>query len=486
MPHNFTDETIVGLFGHAEAERESPQRLIEYFFKNDAYSRVRSNLRLRILVGYKGVGKSALFKICELEDHRDGIASVWIKPDDIAHLATTNSDLNATIREWKQGIQSIIFEKVAEEFGHVSNESKSQLQTYGRGFLQALISYADDRFKSITDPAKKALISGFLKKKRLVVYLDDLDRGWTGSPEYAARISAMLNAVRDIIADTDGIYFRVALRSDVYHIVRRSDANGDKIEGDVIWMQWTNDDIFRVLVRRVATFEGKGMQLVAFGSMSQERLAIYLDGVFEKKFHGKGLWDHRDMYQVILSFVRAKPRDIILFCAGAAKVAARNKHQIISSKDVEDSLTAYCQGRVDDVINEFRSELPDLDRLIRGMKVSQREIKERKGSRFTTDELVLKLKDIISQGKFVFYDGSVASPMDLVKFLFKITFITARKQLPTGFVERKYFDEAMHLTTEYADYGYGWEIHPAYRWALTQDTPSHLFEEVDPTDFAVR
>ncbi|HEX3809306.1 MAG TPA: hypothetical protein VHW02_06360 [Rhizomicrobium sp.] len=480
----FSDETIVRLFGHEEAEREDPNRLIEYFVKNDVYTRVRADLRLRILVGYKGVGKSALFKFCEIEDQRNDIASVWIKLDDVANVAQDQRDLNAKIKEWKDTIQEIVFRKVAEEFGHLPSESDNEIVRYGSGFLQSLISLANKRLGTVADPTKRALVNGFLKKKRLVVYLDDLDRGWTGSEADTVRIAALLNAVRDIVADTEGVYFRVALRSDVYNIVRRRDSNADKIEGDTIWLQWNNDDIFRVLVRRVATFEGKGGELAAFGNIDQPRLAKYLDGVFDPKYSGIGLWDNRAMYHVVLSFVRAKPRDIVLFCSGAARIAEKNKHGIIKSSDVAASLKGYCQGRVNDIINEFRSELPDIERLIYGMKASAREIKERKGNKYTTAELVEKLKDIISQGKFVFFNGRVASPNDLIRFLFRVTFITARKKLPSGLIERKYFDEAQHLAVQSADFGYSWEVHPAYRWALDQEGQVDLFREVEPTDFS--
>lgn len=484
MPHTFTDEAIVRLFGYEDAEREEPARLIEYFVKNDVYTRVRANLKLRILVGYKGVGKSALFKICEIEDKREGVASIWIKPDDIAHLSGDETDLNIKIKEWKNSIQEIIFRKVAEEFGRLPSDSENRLISYGSGFLQSLLSLANERLGGVIEPAKRTVVSDFLKKKRLVVYLDDLDRGWTGSAAHITKTAALLNAVRDIIADSQGLYFRIALRSDVYNIVRRRDSNADKMEGDTIWMQWTNDDIFRVLVRRVATFEGRGMQLAAYGGASQQQLAKYLDSVFEPRYSGLGLWDNRATYHVILSFVRAKPRDIVLFCSGAARLAAKNKHHVIKSSDIKDSLKGYCQGRVNDVINEFRSELPDIERLIYGMKASQREIKERRGNRYSTDELIVKIKDIMSQGKFTFFDGRIATPTDLIKFLFRVTFITARKKSVTGFVERKYFDEAMHLSTQFADFGYDWEVHPAYRWALEQEQPINLFNEVEPTDFS--
>jgi hypothetical protein len=220
MQLTFTDEEIVKLFGHEEAEREDRQRLIEYFFKNDAYRRVRANLQLRILVGYKGVGKSALFRVCDSEDKNDGIASVLIKPDDIAEISSDQADLNLAIRRWKEGIQEIIFRKVAGEFGRLPDDSESALINYGNGFLQSLIALANNRIGRAADPAKSAMMRAFLNKKRLVVYVDDLDSGWKGSTAETTKISALLSAVRHIIADTPGIFFRIALRSDVFDIIR--------------------------------------------------------------------------------------------------------------------------------------------------------------------------------------------------------------------------------------------------------------------------
>ena len=489
MSVDFTDENIVKLFGHEEAEREEPKRLIEYFVKNNVYNRVKANLRLRVLVGYKGVGKSALFKVCELEDAKDGIPSVWIKPDDITELSTSDqtSDLNLRIRNWKSGIQDIVFRKAIEEFGHLNENPNKTIISYGRGLVQSLITFANDIVKQKLDPAKRALIQGFLNKKRLIVYLDDLDRDWNGSDRDVLKISALLNAVRDIIADSQGIFIRVALRSDVYNIVRSRDASTDKIEGDTVWMHWTNDDIFRVLVRRIATFFGKGVELAAFGEQTQQQLATtYLNQVFEPTYQGIGLWENRPMYHVILSLIRAKPRDMVLLCTVAAKMAGDRKHQVVQTSDLTDCLKRYCEGRVRDVINEFRSELPDIERLIYGMKPTQQEIRRGEGNRYTTDRLITKLNHLISQGKFIFFDNRVTTSNDLLRFLFKITFITARKESSGGYIERKYYDEAMNITVPSADFGYEWEIHPAYRWGLDPSgSSSTVLEKIELTDLAI-
>ena len=63
--------------------------------------------------------------------------------------------------------------------------------------------------------------------------------------------------------------------------------------------------------------------------------------------------------------------------------------------------------------------------------------------------------------------------------MYKINFLTARKKLPNGEVDRKYFEENRYLSGHFADFGYDWEVHPAYRWALQPDAVYNILLSVD-------
>jgi len=121
-----------------------------------------------------------------------------------------------------------------------------------------ILDFLKDTFKEPAwlnlAPAKKKLIEQSLTKNAIYVYIDDLDRGWQGRREDNVRISALLNAVRDITTENRGIHFRISLRSDVYFLVRTSDESTDKIEGSVIWHTWTNHEIFVLLIKRIESF----------------------------------------------------------------------------------------------------------------------------------------------------------------------------------------------------------------------------------------
>jgi hypothetical protein len=179
-----------------------------------------------------------------------------------------------------------------------------------------------------------------------------------------------------------------------------------------------------------------------------------------------------------MSLIRKRPRDLVKLLTLAARRANIDKATKISTRHLEGVFEEYSQGRLQDTINEYRSELPDLERLILNMKPSKKQKKTSESYVYTTDELLKKIKTIESQGAFFWQNKSKADTKGLAAFLYKINFITARKKTENG-IDRKYFEENRYLSNKFADFGYEWEIHPAYRWALQPDNLFDIFKEVE-------
>jgi hypothetical protein len=477
----FTDEEIQSIFGHEAAEDEKPERLKSYYFKSAIYEKVTAQLGLRILVGHKGIGKSALFTIAMQEERERSQLPILIRPDDITGIGTDSGDFLNTIREWKRGLEKIIAEKALDALGirrqggiagAVSNAGKviAFLKESIRPYVEGKIDLA---------PMQRALISNFLKTGNITVYVDDLDRGWEARKQDIARISALLNALRDLCNENQGLRFKLSLRSDVYYLVRTSDESTDKIEGSVVWFTWTNHEILALLVKRIETFLGRIANEQDLLRMVQYDLAKYLREVMDPIFDGKGKWRNVPIHRVLMSLIRKRPRDLVKLCTLAAKKTHDDDRHKISTSDFKAIFEEYSQGRVQDTINEFKSELPDIERLLINMKPNRIERKTALGYVYKTDALIKKLETIGEMGQFQFRNGNTASPKDLASFLYKINFLTARKVLPTGEIDRKYFEENRYLSAKFADFGYDWEIHPAYRWALQPDTINQIYEQME-------
>jgi hypothetical protein len=129
MP-TFSDQNIAKLFGAEAAEDEPEDRFRQYFFFNQTYENLISDLPLRILVGHKGVGKSALLKRAKLHDDDSSLLSVWLTPGDISAVATRDSgdDFTKLVEYWKQGIFAIIAKHV---LGDAANDLLNQPKMSG-------------------------------------------------------------------------------------------------------------------------------------------------------------------------------------------------------------------------------------------------------------------------------------------------------------------------------------------------------------------
>lgn len=477
----FDDATIEKLFGNEAADYENIERLREYYFKGKVYSRVTADLPLRIIVGHKGVGKSALIRYAMHEDYMNGVLPVLIKPDDVVAIAKSNIDFLQRIKDWKTGLSQVIGNKVLEDFG-IGDNATMQLFTQPGGKLLNLIH---DSISGLLDkagvniaPTKESIAKRFLEKKKIRVYIDDLDRGWAAKKDEINRISALLSAVLDMCTEYPGIQFRVALRSDVYFLYRTSDESTDKTEGSVVWFSWTNHEILALLVKRVETFFGRTPP-DKLEKLPQSELAKFLLPIMEERFHGAGKWENAPIHRILMTLIRRRPRDLVKLCSLAARHAHEREENKIYTEDFEGIFEEYSQGRSQDTFNEYKSELPQIQRLIEGMRPTAKEVKEGMGWIYSTDSLNKKLANICQQGSFTFSSGTKASPKELAQFMYKINFLVARKDHGNdGLIERKYFEENRYISSEFRDFGYGWEIHPAFRKHLQPESIFSLSKSI--------
>jgi len=474
---DFTEQNIAALFGHEAAEDEDIERLKSYYLKGAIYDQVANDLPIRLLVGHKGIGKSALFHIAMSEDAQANRLAILIKPDDIAGIGDSEQNFLQLIREWKSGITEIISRKALVNFGILRDDWRGKLNQYGGKFIDFLQSTlrAED-YANLAD-AKRRVVVDFLQNGKIFVYLDDLDRGWQGNAQDVKKLSALLNAVRDLASECKGVCFRISLRSDVYYLVRTSDESTDKIEGSVLWYSWTNHEILAMLAKRIEHFHGRVRTTEELVALNQLQLSKLLSPAMEETFHGRGNWRNIPTYRMLMSLVRKRPRDIVKLCTLAARNARSKGNAIIGTENFNNVFEEYSQGRLQDTVNEYRTELPDIERLLLGMKPSREEKKTSAGYIYSTEALFSKIQKIQQSGAFKFHGGKNADFKDLAAFLYKINFITARKE-DGEFIQRRYFEESRYLSHKFVDFGFDWEVHPAYRWALQPDNLSEIFDSL--------
>jgi hypothetical protein len=152
---------------------------------------------------------------------------------------------------------------------------------------------------------------------------------------------------------------------------------------------------------------------------------------------------------------------------------------MITTNDLRSSFEAYSNERLQDIINEFKTEMPGIGKLVHGMRPTKKERTTMQTYLYTNDQLMMKLRNLKDMNNFRFTNGEIVTPKTLAEFLYRIDFITARKDDERGKIIRMYFDQNKYLQSQFADYGFKWEIHPAYRWALQPGEPDSIFRMLD-------
>ena len=471
---DFSEEQIRDMFGDLAAEDERKERFRAYFIKTDVYKKIHNFLPIRILVAHKGIGKSAVFQMSYLENIKNNVLSVWVRPDDILSIANaeTGADPLEMIRQWKMGLEELLVEKVVSNF-NISKDSDTINQISRNGLkLTERIGMIVKKVQDVVDvdAIKKSVAEQYLKNHKIVIYVDDLDRAWNGSKQNIYRISALLNAVRDMCNESNELCFRISLRSDVYYLVRTADESTDKIDGNVLWLTWTEHELLALLVKRVQTYFGNNIPERELLDMEQREMSAYLDDIMVGTFEGAGKWNNRPIRYIFLSLIRRRPRDLINLCTLAARNANSEGRNLIVTEDWEEVFEQYSSSRLQDTINEHKYELPDIERLLLGMKPSHEMKKTGKPFVYDKERLVRKIEGIMQNGKFYFANNKECTVEELIAFMYKINFLNARKDVTGGFIDRKYFEDNKYITSNSVDFGYDWEVHPAFRWALYPET----------------
>ena len=479
---DFSEEQIREMFGDLAAEDEKRDRFSSYFVKTDVYKKIHNFLPIRILVAHKGIGKSAVFRMSYLENIKDNVLSIWVKPDDILGIANIEGETDPLemIRQWKSGLEELLVEKVVSNF-NISKDNDVINQISRNGLkLTERISMIVKKVPDVVnvDAIKKSVAERYLKDHKIVIYVDDLDRAWNGSKQNIYRISALLNAVRDMCNETSELCFRISLRSDVYYLVRTADESTDKIDGNVLWLTWTEHELLALLVKRVQSYLGNNISEKELLDMKQREMSTYLDSIMADTFEGSGKWNKRPIRYIFLSLIRRRPRDLINLCTLAARNANAEGRNLIVTEDWEEVFEQYSSSRLQDTINEHKYELPDIERLLLGMKPSHEMKKTERPFVYDKDRLFRKIEGIMQNGKFYFANNKECTVEELIAFMYKINFLNARKDAVGGFIDRKYFEDNKYITSKSVDFGYDWEVHPAFRWALYPETRD-IFQYTD-------
>ena len=263
----FKKENRLKLFGHEDAGKEDDERLTSYYYKTLQYEDVMSELDLQIVTGEKGTGKSALLKIAFLESKNNDTVPIWIRLDDLSDLYSEilkSENLYHLKTLWKRAISKLVVMKLASNVNFsLDKDYKKIVQwAYDEGFsTPSFIAQVGKMLKpiyekyvkldnSVDSKGEPHILQRMITNKKIRLFFDDFDLDWNGKKSDITKIKSLLLSLSDMTSDMEGLSVRIALRTDVYEMMRNEEFS-DKFESTVIKCKWNNQEIMKALVKRL-------------------------------------------------------------------------------------------------------------------------------------------------------------------------------------------------------------------------------------------
>jgi hypothetical protein len=381
-------------FGRDDAERDFADGLLRTGFKETAaYNAVVSGRKM-LVIGRKGVGKSAICAQFSSAGAHPGGAAL-ITPDDTAveelrqfelmgltgdhakalmwrylftlraaqylvqHAAEHDGKTPVAVKalrsflkanqeligesqipngfaKWLQGLRGSLS---LEAFGVKAAADFTQTPTEG--------ARAAQRLKILEDGVRSGFVSlGCAPAHRLVLLVDQLEQVWSADLESNSLIIGLLLAARHVGSQYGHVLKCVLfLRSDIYDSL--SFGEGDKFRSDELRIDWTESDLEELVLLR------------AKASVGPELTADQLwGGIFPRMVDGR----HTPSY--LLSRALPRPRDVIQYLNECQYTAIGNgHHDRIHESDILQATRRFSEWKLKDLVQEYLVAHPFLERL---------------------------------------------------------------------------------------------------------------------------
>lgn len=475
------------LFGNEMAEDEEERLFASYAYERPEFQAfLNSATKLKIVRAYKGEGKSALLRWTHLKlrDFKN-VISHNAYANSIAPVSDAGSDADY-IRAWKDAYIKVAASAVGARLEFKFSDDVLSLREEAerggyteRGFVSAVLA----RLKGLpgapsdagaADPG--AALSRIAGANDLQIWLiiDDLDENFRDVESDCLKVMSGLVAMRQLSNEIKEIRFRTSIRPSTWAIVKRKFEALSKVEPYMVDLQWSQPQLENILAERVRSYLSRNVGLaVASGRLDSmkpsELVAIAFDDPMpwgKKEIEGglAGAGDSVDKKRspavVISTLSRYRPRWMVELCKLAAAHAVKRGRKKVGLDDLTAKLEDFGRMRMDDLIAEFRAQCDKVELLLQSFKG--------KPEHFKTDELVRHLKNNLG-GRDIRIAGISGRPTEaeMIRFLFQIGFLTARRELATGeYRHYSFYDEPTLLSNGTNDLGVSWEIPSCFRQAL--------------------
>lgn len=372
-------------FGAPAAEREIDKGLVEYFVESEAYRRIASGEKT-VLLGNRGAGKSAIFKVLASRERSRGAVVLELSPEDYSYEILSESlrkesegswaKQGAFASAWKYLIYVMIMKEVVRQGSASRTRAAKRIQNYlrdnHRGFqnnpFDLFLSHlkriegikigpyeASLRTRELTRLYKLEEIQELLpelrevcERQRVLVFVDELDRGWDASEDAQAFVAGLFHACVSINQLSPNLRTYVSLRRELYDSIPALYEDAQKYRDTIELIEWDEPQLLSLVANRIR------YSVPAARDLSD-------DECWNLVFAETLQYRRNKSFNYIVDRTLYRPREIIQFCSACLEEARGSNVVPIDYPVISKAELGYSEERIKDIAAEYRFQFPGLD-----------------------------------------------------------------------------------------------------------------------------
>lgn len=371
-------------FGAPAAERDIGQGLIDYFVESEAYRNVTAGTK-SVILGNRGSGKSAIFKVFAERERRSGALVLELSPDDYSYemlaRALTPEERGAWAKQgaftaaWKYLIYVLVMKGLTKDGPKLKTGSSAKVYEYLRDKhagvadnpIAVLVSYvkriegfkvgqweASFRTSELARLYRLEEIHELLpalgelcQRRRVLVLVDELDRGWDASEDAKAFVAGLFQACVSINAQVPDLRVLVSLRRELYDSIPSLYEDAQKFRDIIEVIAWDERTLLELVAKRIRFTVRDLREASDYGAWN----AVFAETLDYRQTKSFNYVVDRTLY---------RPREIIQFCSDALSASRKRHLQPINYPVISTAELAYSEERAKDIAAEYRFQYPGL------------------------------------------------------------------------------------------------------------------------------
>jgi hypothetical protein len=371
-------------FGAPAAERDIAQGLAEYFVESDAFGRLVARQKT-IVIGNRGTGKSALFKVLADRARKTGVIVLELSPENYSYEMLCNAlkaekegswaKHGAFASAWKYLIYVLVMKQVSEHGAKLKRGAAEKIYTYLRDNhsgvtdspIAVLISYLK-RMEGIKIAGYEAALktrelaklyrleeiepllphlAELTARRKVLVLVDELDKGWDTTEDAKAFVSGLFHACVSINEKDPNLTVYVSLRQELYDSIPALYDDAQKYRDIIETIRWDETTLLAVVANRIRY----SLPELQDKSDAEAWASVFAETLQYRKNRSFNYMIDRTLY---------RPREIIQFCTDSVEEARSQKTVPIDYGVISRAELLYSDARQKDIAGEYRFQYPGL------------------------------------------------------------------------------------------------------------------------------